>query len=303
MNNPSALGYPLNQVKDLLSKASVLLGASGGLEKQVARLEARALAAFAWEVVPSWLIAHDTDWMSAEQVSRFNLLLERRLEGEPIAYITGLREFYGREFHVTPDVLIPRPETELLVDLALARIPHGQPVEILDLGTGSGCIAITLALERPHAHITSVDNSHAALAIASLNAHKWSARVHLLESNWFSALGNGKFDLIVGNPPYIDEADTHLNSGDVRYEPASALRSGKYGMDALTQIIGVARAFMKADGWLILEHGYNQSESVQKILGKSGFTKVDTRQDLAGHDRVTLGRIRRDSLHTLPGCG
>lgn len=289
MNSPSAQRYPLNRVKDLLSEASARLGASGGLDKRVARLEARVLAAFAWEVVPSWLIAHDTDRMSAEQVSRFNLVLERRLEGEPIAYITGFREFYGREFHVTPDVLIPRPETELLVDLALARIPHGQPFEILDLGTGSGCIALTLALERPFAHITSVDSSPTALAIAALNKHKWNARVNLVESNWFSALGDCKFDLIVGNPPYVEDADPHLNSGDVRYEPASALRSGKDGMEALTQIIGVARAFLKAGGWLGLEHGYNQYRPVQNAFRMSGFTEIDTSQDMAGHNRVTFG--------------
>lgn len=289
MTSLSAQQYPLPRVADLLSEASGRIGESHGLDKRVARMEARVLAAFAWEVAPSWLIAHDMDRVSPEQISRFCSALERRLEGEPIAYITGYREFYGREFHVTPDVLIPRPETELLVDLALTHMPTDQPLHVLDLGTGSGCIAITLALERSYAHITTVDSSRAALAIADLNRQKWNARVTLLESNWFSALGNCKFDLIVGNPPYIEDADFHLSAGDVRYEPASALRSGKDGMDALNQIIEEARVFLKVGGWLILEHGYNQRGPVQNAFRLSRFRKLDTWQDIAGNNRVTIG--------------
>lgn len=265
------------------------IGESHGLDKRVARIEARVLAAFVWEVTPSWLIAHDTDGLNPAQISRFYSVLARRLEGEPIAYITGYREFYGREFHVTPDVLIPRPETELLVDLALARMPIGRAFHVLDLGTGSGCIAISVALERPYAHITAVDSSRAALAIADLNKQKWNAPVTLLESNWFSALGGHKFDLIVGNPPYIADADPHLNSGDVRYEPASALRSGKDGMGALSHIIGAARPYLKVGGCLLLEHGYNQRVTVQNAFRWSGFNELDTSQDIAGKNRVTIG--------------
>lgn len=265
------------------------LGESHGLDKKVARMEARVLAAFVWEVAPSWLIAHDTDGLNPEQISRFRTVLARRLQGEPIAYITGYREFYGREFHVTPDVLIPRPETELLVDLALARMPIDQPLHFLDLGTGSGCIAIILALERPYAHITAADSSRAALAIADLNKQKWKAPVTLLESNWFSALGGRQFDLIVGNPPYIADADFHLNSGDVRYEPASALRSGKDGMDALRNIIETARSFLKVGGCLLLEHGCDQRLPVQNAFRLAGFCDVSTSQDIAGKNRVTIG--------------
>lgn len=289
MNSLSAQGHPLTSVADLLSEASARISQSHGLEKRIARMEARVLAAYAWEVAPSWLIAHDTDRPNPARLSRFGLALARRLAGEPIAYITGYREFYGREFRVTPDVLIPRPETELLVELALARMPIGQALDVLDLGTGSGCVAISLALERPHAHITTVDSSQAALAIAGSNQRKWNAPVTIQESNWFSALSDRKFDLIVGNPPYIAEADPHLNSGDVRYEPASALRSGKIGMDALSHIIETARSFLKSGGYLLLEHGYNQRAPVQEAFRMAGFVDLHTARDMAGHDRVTLG--------------
>lgn len=247
------------------------------------------LAAYAWEVAPSWLIAHDTDPTSPAQISRFHSALARRLSGEPIAYITGYREFYGREFHVTPNVLIPRPETELLVELALARMPIGQALHVLDLGTGSGCVAISLALERPDTHVTSVDSSREALAVAELNKQRWNVPISLLESDWFSALTNRQFDVIVGNPPYIAETDPHLNAGDVRYEPGAALRSGQDGMDALRHIIGTARSFLKAGGNLLLEHGYNQHESVQEAFRSAGFIGLQTAHDMAGHYRVALG--------------
>ena len=274
---------------DLLADASARLAETHGFDKRVARMEARVLAAYAWGVAPSWLIAHDTDRPRPAQISRFYSGLKRRLEGEPIAYITGYREFYGREFDVTPDVLIPRPETELLVELALARMPIGRALHVLDLGTGSGCVAISLALERPDARITAVDNSRKALAIADRNKQKWRAQITLLESNWFSALTNRKFDLIVGNPPYIAETDSHLLSGDVRFEPLSALQSRQHGMDALNHIVQVARPFLNVGGYLLLEHGYNQRTPVQEAFRLAGFTDLHTYQDIAGHDRVSSG--------------
>lgn len=253
-------------------------------------MEARVLAAYAWEVAPSWLIAHDTDHPNPAQISHFHSAIARRLAGEPIAHITGYREFYGREFHVTSDVLIPRPETELLVEMALARMSIGQALRVLDMGTGSGCVAISLALERPDAHVISVDNSRTVLAIADLNKQKWNAQITLLESYWFSALTNLKFDLIVGNPPYIAEADPHLNFGDVRFEPVSALQSGQDGMEALRHIIGAARSFLKVGGNLLLEHGYNQHGLVQEAFRLAGFTGLHTSRDMAGHHRVTIGK-------------
>jgi release factor glutamine methyltransferase len=169
----------------------------------------------AWQVDAAWLIAHDTDVPVAAQVAAFLALLEQRLAGQPIAYLTGRREFYGRPFRVTPDVLIPRPETELLVDQALLHLPPGQPLRVLDLGTGSGCVAVTIALERPHAVVTAVDRSPAALALAARNARTLNAHVRFLRSDWFAALA-GRFDLIVASPPYIAAADPHLGAATSR---------------------------------------------------------------------------------------
>ncbi len=276
-------------VADLLTEASTCLSESLALDKRVARLEARVLAAFAWNVTQVWVIAHDTDIPSPEQVTMFHTLLHRRLRGEPIAYITGQREFYGRQFHVTPEVLIPRPETELLVELALARMPNDPTFEVLELGTGSGCIAISLALERPHAKITAVEQCNSALAVARLNAEKWQANLKLVKSDWFTQLDRRKFNLIVSNPPYVSELDTHLNLGDVRFEPLPALASGEDGMDDLRLIISLAASHLKDGGSLLVEHGWCQSMSTQNALHAAGFKALRTWQDLAGRDRVSGG--------------
>ena len=282
-------------VADLLTDASTCLIESLALDKPVARLEARVLAASAWNVEQVWLIAHDTDMPSLEQVTTFHTLLRRRLRGEPIAYITGQREFYGRQFHVTSDVLIPRPETELLVELALARMPNDPAFEVLELGTGSGCIAISLALERPLTKITAVEQSDSALAVARFNADKWQINLELVKSDWFTQLGRRKFDLIVGNPPYVAACDPHLNLGDVRFEPLSALASGKDGMDDLRHIISLADSHLKDGGSLLVEHGWTQSMATQNALHAVGFKALRTWQDLSGRDRVSEG-WRRNSL-------
>lgn len=273
----------------LLDGASTRIAAALGLEKREARLEARVLAAHTWQVDRAWLIAHGADTPSDAQTAQFQALLSRRLAGEPVAYLIGTREFYGRPFQVTPDVLIPRPDTELLVELALARIPPDQAVEVLDLGTGSGCIAITLALERPRARVTAVDRSAAALAIARRNAGILGARVDLLRSDWFDALGGRRFGLIVGNPPYIAAADPHLANGDVRFEPPTALASGVDGLDDLRGLTAAARAHLKPGGVLLLEHGYDQAEAVQSLLRQHGFRNVRSWADLAGILRVSGG--------------
>lgn len=254
------------------------------------------LAAFAWNVSPAWLIAHDTDPLSDAQTAQFKALLSRRLAGEPVAYLTGSREFYGRPFRVSPDVLIPRPDTELLVEQALARIPPDQTVEVLDLGTGSGCIAITLALERPLARVTAVDRSAAALAIAQRNADILNARVEFLTSDWFAAfmpprvLAGRGFDLIVSNPPYVAAADPHLARGDVRFEPLTALAAGQDGLDDLRRLIRAACAHLKPGGALLLEHGYDQADAVVELLRQHGFVQIFTLRDLAGLNRVSGGR-------------
>ncbi|MBC2738971.1 peptide chain release factor N(5)-glutamine methyltransferase [Thiobacillus sp.] len=278
-------------VASLLDDAATRIGATLGLDTREARLEARVLAAFAWGVAPAWLIAHDTDLPDQAQLAQFRTLLARRLVGEPIAYLTGAREFYGRSFRVSPDVLIPRPDTELLVERALAHMPGDQAVEVLDLGTGSGCIAITLALERPLARVTAVDRSDAALAAAKNNGSILNASVEFLTSDWFSALAGRRFDLIVGNPPYIAAADPHLARGDVRFEPLSALASGPDGLDDLRRLIAAAPGHLKPGGVLLVEHGYDQANAVQALLQAAGFSHPQSWPDLSSIYRVSGGNL------------
>jgi len=274
-----------------LDAATVRIAAAQGLEKREARLEARVLAAFAWKVTPAWLIAHDRDTPTDAQIAAADALLTRRLAGEPIAYLVGAREFYGRPFEVSPAVLIPRPYTELLVELALAHAPPGQAVEVLDLGTGSGCIAVTLALERPLAQVTALDRSPAALAVAQRNAARLDAHVEFLSSDWFAALGGRRFDLIVGNPPYIAAGDPHLGRGDIRFEPLAALAAGGDGLDDLRRLTATAGAHLKPGGALLLEHGYNQADAVQALLQASGFQRPRSWTDLSGIRRVSGGHL------------
>lgn len=261
------------------------------METRDARLDAKVLAAFAWNVAPAWLIAHDNDAPDAGLLRRYLQLVERRSNGEPVAYLIGTREFYGRPFSVTPDVLIPRPDTELLVERALACLPPDQPANVLDLGTGSGCIAVTLALERPLAHVVAVDRSSAALAVARLNARTLGATTECLASDWFDALAGRRFDIIVGNPPYVAEADPHLSHGDVRFEPSSALVSGIAGLDDLRRLISQAHDYLAPGGHLLLEHGFDQASAVQALFANAGYAGILTWPDLAGNPRVSGGHL------------
>lgn len=228
--------------------------------------------------------------LAAEQAARYVELLDRRAAGEPVAYLLGEREFYGRRFGVSPAVLIPRPETELIVDLVKARIAPEAAPAILDLGTGSGALAVTLALEIPAARVTAVDLSPTALAVARANAAALGAQVSFVESDWFAAVGAARFDFIVSNPPYIVDDDPHLAEGDVRFEPRTALASGRSGLDDLTRIAAAAPAFLAPGGWLLMEHGYDQAAAVRVLLQAEGFVAVASARDLAGIERVTLGR-------------
>ncbi len=279
------------RVATLLDDATVRIAATLGLEKREARLEARVLATHAWNVAPAWLIAHDTDTPDPSARTRFETLLARRLAGEPVAYLSGRREFYGRTFEVGPAVLIPRPETERLVELTLERLPPGAPLSVLDLGTGSGCIAITLALERPLARVTAVDRSSAALAVARRNADILNATVEFLDSDWFAALAGRRFDLIVANPPYVASGDPHLNQGDLRFEPASALAAGSDGLADLRTLAAAAPAHLLPGGWLLLEHGWNQAGAVRSLLHAAGFADPATWRDLAGQPRISGGML------------
>lgn len=228
--------------------------------------------------------------LSAVQSEHYAAWLERRLAGEPMAYILGEREFYGRRFQVSPAVLIPRPETELIVDLVRERVCPGSAPRILDLGTGSGALAVTLALEIPGAQVTAVDLSPAALAAARGNAVSLGATVRFIASDWFSAVDATAFDFIVSNPPYIADEDPHLDDGDVRFEPRTALASGPAGLDDLRRITLAAPAFLVSGGWLFMEHGYDQAAMVRDLLVSTGFQEVASAVDLAGIERTGYGR-------------
>lgn len=275
---------------DVLQSSAKRLAAALDLAAREARLEVHILAARALGVNRAWLVAHDRDPLPDAQVEAVEALVGRRERGEPVAYILGEREFYGRTFRVTPDVLIPRPETEMLVDAALERLSRDRATRVLDLGTGSGCIAITLALECAAWTVEAVDRSPSALAVAAGNAKALGAGVRFLESDWFGALSGETFDLIVANPPYVPAQARELGEGDVRFEPVGALTAGETGLDDLDRIASAASRHLSPGGWLILEHGWNQGAAVRALLAHRRFDAIRTLRDLAGHERITLGR-------------
>jgi len=244
----------------------------------------------------AWLIAHADDAVQAAAAAAFAALAERRRQGEPIAYLLGEREFFGLDFRVTPAVLIPRPETELLVELALARIPADAPWRVLDLGTGSGAIAVTLAKQRPQARVTAVDLDYAALSVARANAGRHKVKVRFFCGDWFGALSGERFDLIVANPPYVAAADPHLGQGDVRFEPQRALVGGADGLDCIRAICASAGAHLGPGAWLLLEHGYDQAEACRALLEAQGLAEVQSWPDLAGTARVSGGRAAAADL-------
>jgi len=257
-----------------------------------ARVEAELLFVHVLGVSRAWLVAHADDELGDEKRAAFDALIARRARGEPVAYLTGSRGFHALELRVTPDVLIPRPETELLVELALQRIPGNAECRIADLGTGSGAIALAIARARPGARVLGTDASERALVIAGENArHLGLTNVEFAQGDWCAALGDGcDFDLIVSNPPYIAEDDPHLREGDLRFEPRAALASGPDGLDAIRIIIRDARTRLRAGGWLLLEHGFEQGTAVRTLLEISGYREVFTGRDLEGRERVTGAR-------------
>lgn len=251
------------------------------------RSDVLALFTHACGLTRAWLIAHGQDEISADHQALLSPLLARRQAGEPVAYIVGQREFFGRDFSVNPSVLIPRPDTELLVELALARAPSNG--RILDLGTGSGCIPITLKLERPDLTVCALDISLAALETAQANALQLGADVRFLQSDWFTAITDDRFDLIVSNPPYIHRDDHHLQEGDLRFEPRNALTDENDGLAHLRRIMLEARTRLTGGGWLLMEHGWDQGSACRILLGEAGYHDVATWQDLGGNDRVSGG--------------
>jgi release factor glutamine methyltransferase len=261
-------------------------------ETKEAKLEAQLLLQHLLNVNRAWLIPHENDALEANIHADYRALINRRLCGEPIAYILGVREFYGLTLKVTADTLIPRPDTETLVEVALAKIPLQKNLNICDLGTGSGAIALAIAKHRPQAHITALDASQAALDIAIENAQSFKiSNVNFILSDWFGSLKDQKFDVIVSNPPYIEANDVHLTQGDLRFEPISALASGADGLDDIRTIISQAKTHLSPHGWLMLEHGYNQAERVADLMKLADFSEISHAQDLAGIARVTFGRI------------
>ncbi len=254
---------------------------------RIGSAEAKLLLRHVLGCSASEIAAHPERALDESQASRYADVVARRAAGEPVAYLLGSREFYGREFRVTPAVLIPRPETELLVETALSKVSRGDTPRILDLGAGSGCVAITLALELGCA-VTAVDVSAEALAVARDNAARLGARVNFVKSDWFAAI-DGEFDLIVGNPPYVAENDPHLR--DLAFEPMTALACGSDGLAAIRRILADAPRHLKPGGWLFLEHGYDQAEALRELLAGAGFVALERHRDLAGIMRVSGGRM------------
>lgn len=316
----------MNLLQDIIRNDGKRLESILSLDASTARIEAQMLLQHVLGVPRAYLMAHPERELSEAEETAYRTLLQRRLAGEPLVYILGEREFFGLDFRVTPATLIPRPDTELLVELALQRLPqHGR---VLDLGTGSGAIALSIAHGRPDVEVAAVDASSEALEVARGNARRILAldesahtstaparstpvgtpslcgdpsagsvrtdfeigNARFVQSDWFSALANERYDLIVSNPPYIADADAHLSQGDLRFEPRSALASGVDGLDDIRRIIADAKEHLNAGGWLMFEHGYDQAERVRGLLAAAGFAEVFSARDLAGIERVSGGR-------------
>ena len=278
---------PVTSIEDLLQQACTKLTAS----MESSRLEAEILLAHLLGRSRTWLRTWPEHVPDAEQQQAFEALLQRRAAGEPIAYLTGERDFWDMRLRVTPDTLIPRPETELLVELALQRIPRNAAWRIADLGTGSGAIALALARERPACHVIATDISTAALAVARDNAARLGVgNIEFRHGPWLAPLAGEHFQLIVSNPPYVHPDDPHLTRGDLRFEPATALGSAPDGLRDIREIARQARGHLQSGGWLLLEHGYDQGPAVRDILVTQGYGEPTTHTDLSDHPRVTAGR-------------
>lgn len=270
--------------------ASLLRGAQLP-DSPTARLDIELLLAAAIGKSRSYLHTWPERIVSSEAAATFATYLQRRSQGEPVAYILGQQGFWKLDLEVAPHTLIPRPDTELLVEVALELLP-ATPLQVLDLGTGSGAIALALASERGGWQVTAVDRVPEAVALAERNRQRLQLdNARVLASHWFDALQGQRFALIVSNPPYIAEQDPHLAAGDVRFEPSSALVAGSDGLDDLRQIITQAPQHLLPGGWLLLEHGYDQAAAVRELLARHGFEQIQSRTDLGGHERISLGRL------------
>ncbi|HEX6590524.1 MAG TPA: peptide chain release factor N(5)-glutamine methyltransferase [Moraxellaceae bacterium] len=274
-------------LRELLRVAAAQLHAAGSPSP---RADAEFLLLHVVHRNSYWLRLHDEVRLTPHEQERFDELLHRRQQGEPVAYITGERGFWSLDVKVAPGTLIPRPETEMLVEFVLEKSELTSPLAVLDLGTGSGVIALAVKKERPLAHVTAVDFSPAALEIATENAERLELDVEFLQSDWYAALEGRRFDLLLSNPPYIAMDDAHLGQGDLRFEPISALVSGEQGLRDIRRIIEGAVQHLEPRGWLALEHGFEQGAAVRALLEQHGFAEIETRLDLSGHERITLGQ-------------
>jgi release factor glutamine methyltransferase len=278
---------------------AVLLRQAGAT---IDRIDAELLLVHVLEQGRSWLFSHPYAVIGDNDRVRFDALARRRAAGEPVAYLTGRCGFWSLDLEVGPATLIPRPETELLVELALARIPSGRSLRVADLGTGSGAIALAIASERPQSRIIATDASADALRVARRNAASHGiGNIEFRCGDWFAPLAGEIFDLIASNPPYIAEGDPHLAQGDLRFEPDTALSSGADGLDAIRTIVGDAGAHLIPGGWLLLEHGWDQGPAVRALLADAGFIDIDTARDLEDRDRISLGRtVLADGPESTP---
>jgi release factor glutamine methyltransferase len=261
-------------------------------DRTITRLEAEVLLGHVLNVPRSHLYAWPEIVLTQPQETHYQELLKRRKQGEPIAYLTGKKEFWSLELQITAATLIPRPETELLVELALARLsPNSSSLPVIDLGTGSGAIALAIATERPQHRILATDNLPAALTVAQANARRLGIdNIEFLQSDWFTHLTTMPAAIIVSNPPYLATDDPHWQQGDLQYEPPQALVAGPDGLTAIRHLIERAPLYLADHGWLLLEHGYTQGEIVRKLFAQQGYVAVTTYKDLAGLERVTTGK-------------
>ena len=257
------------------------------VKRRIPRLDARLLMQHLLGITHAQFLADPDRKLGGEEVEAFMTLVLRRERGEPVAYLLGEKDFYSRAFKVTADVLIPRPDTELIVTLALKRLKTLAWPRVLDLGTGSGAIAVTIACEHPEAAVVAVDVSPAALAVARENAERLGGKVGFIESDWFAALGDERFDLIVANPPYVAARDPHLLQDGLPFEPDLALTDGADGLSCIRRIVAAAPAHLQPGGQLLIEHGYDQAEAVRALLAAGPYAEISTWQDLSGNDRVT----------------
>ncbi len=275
------------QIVDALKHARQQLNMSDST-----RLDVEVLLCSVLKCERTHLYTYPEQALSNKEIDSLNTLVSLRSEGQPVAHLTNQKEFWSLSLHVSRDTLIPRPETELLVEAALKLVPTDSEKNILDLGTGSGAIAIAIASERPLLNITATDTSDKALKIAKLNADLHAIKnISFKKANWFNLENSEPYDLIVSNPPYISNDDPHLKQGDVRFEPLSALASGKDGLDDLRIIIHQSRNNLNKQGWLLVEHGYNQGQQVKQLFIENNFTSTSTIKDYSGNDRVSIGQI------------